>query len=64
MAEAKTGAKAAPRVAKAAKAAPKKAAPNDAEAIGAANAANVKGPKHTCVLRSHAAAARHESAMW
>lgn len=34
MAEAKTGAKAAPRVAKAAKAAPKKAAPNDAEAIG------------------------------
>lgn len=47
MAEAKTGAKAAPRVAKAAKAAPKKAAPNDAEAIGAANAANVKGPKHT-----------------
>ncbi|CNV85411.1 30S ribosomal protein S17 [Mycobacterium tuberculosis] len=47
MAEAKTGAKAAPRVAKAAKAAPKKAAPNAAEAIGAANAANVKGPKHT-----------------
>lgn len=63
MAEAKTGAKAAPRVAKAAKAAPR-AAPNDAEAIGAANAANVKGPSTLRVLRSHAAAARHESAMW